>query len=267
MGSDNLQNAPTLTALEALLQQVETAPASVLLLDYDGTLAPFHVDRNRAYPYPGVVPLLESIVQSGRTKVVIISGRPLTELQKLLAPISSLEMWGSHGMERRLSDGTYRCAELSEDDENLLEEAERRIAAAGLLSHAEIKLGGIAVHWRGLQPDQAGQVLRLALREWESLPEKSGLKLLQFEAGLELRVAHPNKGDAVRAVLEDMGSDVPSAFLGDDLTDEDAFRVLNEQGLSILVRDEYRQTTAAAWIKPPHQLIDFFERWLGSVSK
>jgi trehalose 6-phosphate phosphatase len=237
-----------------------------LLLDYDGTLAPFHVDRSRAFPYPGVVPLLESIVRSGRTKVVVISGRPVIELQNLLAPIRSLEMWGSHGLERHLTDGSYRCARVSADDKNLLVEAKRRITAAGLLQHAEIKLGGVAVHWRGLPSDGAREVQRLALQEWTSLAGGSGLKLLQFEEGIEIRVAHPDKGDAVRSVLADLASDIPCAYLGDDLTDEDAFRVLGDRGLSILVRDEYRQTTAQAWIKPPDQLLDFLERWLGCVS-
>lgn len=262
-----MQNVGISTALETLLQQVGEASASVLLLDYDGTLAPFHVDRNRAYPYPGVVPLLESIVERGKTKVVIISGRPLTELQRLLAPISSLEMWGSHGMERQLSDGSYHCAEVSDEDQKLLAEAEKRITAAGLLSHVELKLGGIAIHWRGLPPAEAGHVQRLAVEAWSSLAERSALKLLQFEAGLELRVARPDKGDAVRSVLADLEQHVPIAYLGDDLTDEDAFLVLNEHGLSILVREEYRQTVAGAWIKPPQQLVDFFERWLSSVSK
>lgn len=262
-----MQNVAISTALEAFFQQVGESPASVLLLDYDGTLAPFHVDRNQAYPYPGIVPLLERIVQRGKTKVVIISGRPLSELQRLLAPINSLEMWGSHGMERQLGDGQYRCVEVSEEDAKLLAQAERRITAAGLLSHVELKLGGIAIHWRGLPPEEADRVQRLTAKAWTPLAESAALKLLQFEAGLELRVARPDKGDAVRSVLADLEQHVPIAYLGDDLTDEDAFRVLNEHGLSILVREEYRQTVAGAWIRPPQQLIEFLERWLASLSK
>ena len=45
------------------MKQLTAAPASVLLLDYDGTLAPFHTERHRAYPYPQVIPLLESILK------------------------------------------------------------------------------------------------------------------------------------------------------------------------------------------------------------
>src|ERR1700682_5121679 len=71
---------------------------------------------------------------------------------------------------------------------------------------------------------------------------KSGLKMLQFEAGLELRVAHPNKGDAVSSILEGLPPDVKVAYLGDDLTDEDAFHTLTNRGLTVLVRRAFRET-------------------------
>ena len=52
----------------------------VLLLDYDGTLAPFHPDRFQARPYPQVAELLQAIIDAGRTRLVIISGRALADL-------------------------------------------------------------------------------------------------------------------------------------------------------------------------------------------
>ena len=91
---NSLRDSVTTSLLDAFLQQVKTAPSSAVLLDYDGTLAPFPVDRNRAFPYPGAISILEKIAQSGRTKVIIISGRPIVELRALLAPMSNLEMWG-----------------------------------------------------------------------------------------------------------------------------------------------------------------------------
>jgi trehalose-phosphatase len=249
-------------SLDAFLQQLKMAPSSALLLDYDGTLAPFHVDRSRAFPYPEAVALLEEIVQSGRTKVIIISGRPILELQALLAPMNNLEMWGTHGLEHQLSDGSYSCAQINEEDAMALTKAKEWIVTAGLFSRAEIKLGGIAIHWRGLPLAEARSVQSLALDGWTKVAEQSGLKLLQFEAGLELRGSHPDKGDAVRSILADLEPHAPVAYLGDDLTDEDAFRVLNGQGLTVLVKATYRETIADIWIRPPQELIDLLERWL-----
>jgi trehalose 6-phosphate phosphatase len=261
-----LHNSVTAGLLDAFLQQLKTAPSSALLLDYDGTLAPFHVDRNRAFPYPGVISILEKIALSGRTKIIIISGRPIVELRALLAPMNNLEMWGTHGLERQLSDGNYSCVPINEQDAVALAQAQEWIVAAGLLSRAEIKLGGIAIHWRGLSPAEAESVQSLTLDGWTRIASQSQLKLLQFEAGLELRVSHPDKGDAITSILADLEPRTPVAFLGDDLTDEDAFRVLTGQGLTVLVKDTYRETNADIWIRPPQELIDLLERWLINIS-
>jgi trehalose-6-phosphatase len=51
------------------------------------------------------------------------------------------------------------------------------------------------------------------------------------------------------------------AYLGDDLTDEDAFRALKGKGLSVLVRKESRTTEADCWLKPPDELLDFLKKW------
>ena len=252
--------------LDTFLQQLKTAPSSALLLDYDGTLAPFHVDRNRAFPYPGAISILEKIVRSGKTKVIIVSGRPIVELRTLLAPMNNLEMWGTHGLERQLSDGSYSRVQINEEDPVALIKAQEWIVAAGLLSRAEIKLGGIAIHWRGLPPAEAKSVQSLTLDGWTKIAEQSRLKLLQFEAGLELRVSHPDKGDAVTSIIANLEPHAPVAYLGDDLTDEDAFRVLNGYGLTVLVKDTYRETNADTWIRPPQELIDLLERWLISIS-
>ena len=260
-----MQPSETTTELTAFLQQIRVAPESVLLLDYDGTLAPFHVDRSLAYPYHGVVSLLDSIMRRGKTRVIIISGRPIVELRTLLTPLADLEMWGSHGLERQLSDGSYNRVQVSEEDALSLKEAEEWVVAAGLLSTAEIKLGGIAIHWRGLPPAEARKIQALAQDGWTPLSERSGLKLLQFEAGLELRVSHPDKGDAVESILADLHTEVPMAYLGDDLTDEDAFQVLSGRGLPILVRADYRETIARAWLRPPKELIAFLEQWQSDV--
>jgi trehalose 6-phosphate phosphatase len=66
----------------------------------------------------------------------------------------------------------------------------------------------------------------------------------------------------VRTILSEVGPDVPVAYLGDDSTDEDAFRVLNDRGLTVLVRPTYRFTAAQMWLRPPDELIQFFTDWV-----
>ncbi|MDJ0796173.1 MAG: trehalose-phosphatase, partial [Calothrix sp. MO_167.B12] len=70
-----------------------------------------------------------------------------------------------------------------------------------------------------------------------------------------------NKGTAVNSIIENLEEDVVIAYLGDDKTDEDAFKALHGKGLSILVREKFRKTGAELWIKPPGELINFLTKW------
>ena len=262
-----MQSVSVNNILSDFLDHLGAAPVSVLMLDYDGTLAPFQVDRDHAYPYPEVVPVLERIVQCGKTRVIVITGRPVGEIKTLLRPLDKLEVWGSHGMERLLPDRTFRQMEIDNETMAVLSRAEEWVIAAGLRSRAEIKPGGIAIHWRGLPDDEVADIKDRVRQGWSPFAERPGLKLLKFEAGLELRVAHPDKGDAVAAILADAEPSAEIAYLGDDLTDEDAFRALRGRGLPILVRAEYRETSAEAWLRPPNELVGFLNQWLNRTQE
>jgi trehalose 6-phosphate phosphatase len=232
-----------------------------LLLDYDGTLAPFQADRYKAYPYPGIIPILDRIIQTGRTKVSIVSGRPINEIQSLLGPLQNLEIWGAHGLEHISASGVYARATVDPEVVAILQQAEDWLRRSGLLSTAEIKPGGIAVHWRGLALTKAEDILSSIQEGWSRFNEVASVKFLLFDGGIELRTTHPDKGDAINAILSNAPSNAAIAFLGDDLTDEDAFRALSNCGLSILVRSEYRATMANVWLQPPHELIEFLNLW------
>jgi trehalose-phosphatase len=242
------------------LEQLRSAPARVLLLDYDGTLAPFCADRNRAFPYPEVPPLILRIMRSG-TRVVLISGRPVGEIIQLSGIRPQPEVWGSHGLERLKADGQYEVSSVPVHKDYLLA-AEAMLRDAGLENQIEVKPGGVAVHWRGLDPAKAEKLAREVPRLWKPLLERAPLRLLEFDGGLEIRVAGPGKGDAVRAILKESGPGAVVAYLGDDQTDEDAFHALKGNGLTALVRPQSRPTAADIWLQPPHELLQFLEEWL-----
>jgi len=262
-----MQDARRTSIVADFMNQLNHTPTSALLLDYDGTLAPFQTERDHAYPYPGVVPILDRIIRSGRTRVVVISGRPVHEVRVLLGSLNNLEIWGAHGLEHLLADGTYRQSTIDSEILTVLEKARRWAETKGFASLIETKPGGIAIHWRGLTDSEIEKTQALTQEEWSSFVGQPGLKLLRFDGGLELRTSRPDKGDAVAAILKESDMmNAPVAFLGDDLTDEDAFQALEGRGLSVLVRPEYRETSANAWLRPPHELISFLEQWLSSLS-
>jgi trehalose-phosphatase len=253
--------------LEPFLRKVAKAPESALLLDYDGTLAPFQSQRDQAYPYPGVALLLQEIVRDRRTRVVVISGRDATEVLPLLNVHPSPEVWGVHGLQRLKPDGSTEMPQLDERTLEGLSDAERWLGYQELLHTAEFKAGSIAVHWRGLS-DNDTEALRARVRlGWRPIAKQRHLDLLEFDGGLEIRARAADKGEAVRAFLEEIGADAPIAYLGDDTTDESAFKALQGRGLTILVRPKWRTTSAQFWLKPPEELLDFLSLWLKSCAQ
>jgi trehalose 6-phosphate phosphatase len=130
--------------VDDFLESVARAPRSVLLLDYDGTLAPFEVDRQKAMPYAGVSNLLQQIIDSGRTRMVIVTGRDAREISQFLRLRPMPEIWGSHGLQRLLPDGTCEMPEIPADVAEVLDDARRWLDYQGLHDLAEIKPGSIA---------------------------------------------------------------------------------------------------------------------------
>ncbi len=248
----------------AFAMRLVDAPQRVLLLDYDGTLAPFAPDRVNAFPYSGVPRLLEQIMNTTGTRVVVISGRPARDVPRLVGINPAPEVWGSHGLERLHPDGRYEMPEIQGDVLACLERVAAELEFRGLRQVTEMKPAAIAVHWRWLPSSKLEEVKATAYRVLSRGTGNPALRLELFDGGLELRIRGPNKGDAVRTIVSEMDSDVPVAYLGDDVTDEDAFRALCGKGLSVLVTPKYRFSAAQIWLKPPDDLIRFLHDWLSA---
>jgi trehalose-phosphatase len=240
----------------------------LLLLDYDGTLAPFRVNRFTARPWAGVRELLAKIQRQGRTRLAVITGRPAEEIAPMLELDPPLEVWGLHGAERLWPDGRRELEEAPEPTLARLEELKRQLRRDSLGGLFEDKANGAVMHWRGASRKKAEQIEQRTRELFEPLARLEGLALLEFEAGLELRTGR-NKGGAVEAILAENGAAGPVAYLGDDLSDEAAFRVvqrLGTRGISALVRPEWRESAAEIWLQPPVELKEFLGRWLLAVS-
>jgi trehalose-phosphatase len=250
----------TQSQIREFIRTVAQSSQSALLLDYDGTLAPFSVDRQCAVPYPGIIHVLQEIVDTGRTRLVIVTGRDAHDIDPLLDIRPFPEVWGSHGLQRLRPDGTVEMPELDPKALQALEDAERWLSYQGLHHMAEPKPGSVAVHWRALDENSAIQLRGRILLGWFPIAERGSLTVLEFDGGLELRVPDKDKSDAVRTILQEIGPGVPAAYLGDDVTDELAFRAM-QRGLTVLVRGEPRKTAARAWLRPPEELLQFLGQW------
>ena len=211
--------------------------------------------------------MLNSILQVAETRLVIITGRWIKDFLPLLELEKQPEVWGSHGMERLKSDGSYEIASMDERSLSGLVATDEWIEAIGFSNHCEKKPGSIAIHWRGLSESEIFSIKEQVKPKWSLIADSWGLKLEEFNGGLEMRVPGRDKGYAVKTILQEMVQDYVAAYLGDDSTDEDAFNAIKSKGIGVLVRKELRPTAADLWIKPPEELIAFLSNWLVESQK
>lgn len=241
-----LANLPSVWDREQEIRRTLSGKAQVVFLDYDGTLTPIVQDHTQALL---AADMRAAVAALGRhCTVVIVSGRDLGRLQELV-DLDSVWYAGSHGFEiagpQGSDEGLQKGAEFLAE----LDDAERELRErlAGVEGHAvERKQFSIAVHYRQLAPGAVGglrSMLDELLAEHPRLHLGHGKKVFEIRPAIEW-----NKGRAVLWVLERIAPgrpDVVPVFVGDDLTDEDAFQVLAGRGLCIAVRhDESRQSAA-----------------------
>jgi trehalose-phosphatase len=211
--------------------------------------------------------LLKRIESQGRTRMAVVTGRPAAEIGPMLGLESALEVWGLHGAERLYPDGRRELEQAPPAVQKKLDELRESLRRDSLGGLFEDKANGVVMHWRGATHKKAEEIERRTRELFEPLAHMEGLALLDFEAGVELRAGR-DKGGAVEAILAEEGGSEPVAYLGDDLTDEAALRVverLGPRGLGVLVRRAGRETSAGVWLRPPGELRWFLDRWAGAV--
>ncbi len=246
-----------------LWRLVSLAHHRLLMLDYDGTLAPFHVTRELALPLPRSLELVGAIAAEPHTSVAVVSGRSLSEVGRLLGPLP-VTLVGEHGWEMRQRDGSVLQHPVSAASVEILDRAERTARDRGMGGLLERKRTGLVLHTRGV----AGGGLARELEDqtwtaWQTLAEgEEKVRLQRIDGGIELRVCGWNKGTAVLSLVSQSPEDTLAVFLGDDVTDEDAFEAVQGFGFGVRVGESDRRTVAAAHLPTCASVADFLEEWL-----
>lgn len=256
------------TAQEAqkrFFSRVADAPGSLLISDYDGTLAPFQKDKMQAFPYVGLQERLLQMLALPRIRLVFVTGRPATELRELLSVADHVEIWGAHGWDHIDAAGNYFAFSLTAEQKEILEKIQSVLVERGYEGALERKPASLAVHWRGAAQEEQQRLEGLTRVLASQYASAASFETMPFEAGIEIRCTGRTKADAVRNILEEGPSGTVAAYLGDDRTDEDAFPVVKKNGIAILVRPEVRESQADFWMCPPGDVINFFDHWIDSA--
>jgi len=231
-----------------------------MFFDYDGTLTPIVSRPELAYMSEVMRQTVNALAR--RCAVAVVSGRDRADVQKLVQ-LDSIFYAGSHGFDIAGPGGQHMQQTEGEAFVPLLRKAEAEVRAKlGGMEGAlvESKKYAFAVHYRLVaeaeQPRLAEAVETVA-KAYPELRQKGGKMVYEILPRMEW-----DKGKAVNWLLKALeldSADVLPFYLGDDLTDEDAFAVLQGRGIGILVADEPQETKAAYVLKDVEEVKRFLD--------
>lgn len=209
----------------------------LVALDFDGTMAPF-VDRPEdARALPAAAEAFAALGEAEGTATALISGRDLLSLRAAAQPGPRVLLVGSHGAElwapeELAPDGA--AIELDDAQTRLLTTLGSRleeVTAAHPGTTLEHKPAGVVLHVRQAEPQVGAAALRVARDRLEDL---EGVTLGDGKNVLECSVVHADKGAGLSWLRDVVDADAV-LFVGDDVTDEDAFAVLGRGDLGVKV--------------------------------
>jgi trehalose 6-phosphate phosphatase len=223
------------------LQQFAWSRALVAF-DFDGTLAPIVADRDAACMRPRTKRLFAQVCTLYPT--VVISGRSRADVARRLGGARVRAVIGNHGLEMGVR--ARRATELNEA------RAALQAAAAAMPGlDIEDKLQSLAVHYRKVRGRRAALVALLKALQSVEAPLRIVPGVLVLNV---LPAAAPNKGDALLALRARTRTDV-ALYVGDDVTDEDVFR-LDQPGRLLSVRVGRSASSSAAYFLRDQTEID-----------
>jgi len=260
IGTPRLPHART--RLDAWTERWRRSGRMVLLLDFDGTLAPI-VERPETARIPQETrDALERLSEAQGTAIAVVSGRSLLDARHRVG-LPALAYAGNHGMEI-YGAGIHRVHEGAAEARPSLDLAAARLTAElrdvpGAI--VENKRLTLSVHYRMVERARVKEVRRRVLA---AVQERADLRTAEGEEVLEVRPRVDwHKGRAVEFLLEvlQVGEDALVLYLGDDATDEDAFRALRGWGAGeaegIVVADPPPPGTAAhCYLRDPDEVGD-----------
>ena len=249
-------------SLDDRLAQQARAPQLLVACDYDGTIAPLVDDPMSAHPRRETVVALRALAELPQTNVAVISGRSLRDLATLSRLPPEIHLVGSHGSEFDIGFGRGldpEAAALRRQVEEMLQEIADQCPGSVL----EPKPAAVAFHHRGASDaDSAAAIARI-----DAGPAAlDGVHVRKGNQVVELAVLNTDKGTALEAIRNQVGASAV-VFIGDDVTDEDAFATLAGPDVGVKVGPgdtvaEFRVPDTVAVSQRLAELAELRREWL-----
>ena len=234
-----------------------------LFLDYDGTLTPIVKRPEDALLSDEMRAALEKLAE--HFPVAIVTGRDKEDVESLVG-IEHLIYAGSHGY---IITGPDELFMEHPDSKSIIprldkieKELKRRLENNTEGTQIDRKRYAIGVHYRNARPEDEATVFEIVhdmIKKYPGHKTGEGKKILEVKPDIDW-----HKGKAVNWILDALKlskkQDVMPVFIGDDITDEDAFLALKDKGVAILVGGHGKPTYAPYTLKNVFQVRMFFEK-------
>ncbi|KAG4121688.1 hypothetical protein ERO13_D11G222900v2 [Gossypium hirsutum] len=270
-GSWNLHHPSALEMFEQIID-ASKGKQIVMFLDYDGTLSPIVEDPDRAFMSNKMRRTVRKLAKCFPT--AIVSGRCRDKVYKFVK-LAELYYAGSHGMDIKGPKKRSKTDKVTEHvlfqpaneflpmiDEVYKQLVETTKSTPG--AKVENNKFCLSVHFRCVDEkkwSELAQQVNSVLKEYPKLRLTQGRKVLEIRPTIKW-----DKGKALEILLESLGfancTDVFPVYIGDDRTDEDAFKILRDrgQGFGILVSKYPKDTNASYSLQEPDEVMDFLQR-------
>ena len=246
------------TRCEAAITRLASTERLLVALDFDGTLAPLvdrpedarATDRSRA--------AIERLAAADDTRVAIVSGRALESLGEVASPPDGTLLSGSHGVELQL-DPAGVTIDLRDSELAKLERlsSHRRGGRGGCrrrVDRAQAR-GPRPAHARGSARPPARRCSTSARDKVEA--ELLGITVRTGKAVLEFAVRSSDKGESLTRLRQHVGA-TATIYVGDDVTDEDAFAALDDDDVGVKVGQG--KSIATYRVRSPEDVAELLER-------
>jgi len=267
-GDRRMSTLPDALQSYAQIAAVVAARRPAVLLDFDGTLSAIVNEPDAATLIDGAADALKAL--AARCDVAVLSGRDLADLVPRIG-LPGIWYAGSHGFELTAPNNITQRNETAASAVDVLEQtaAELRERFADLDGvHVEHKRFAVAVHYRNAAPEAVHQVTATV----HTIGWRRDLRVTMGRKLIELRPDIPwDKGKMLRWILHQIDGPDPllPIYIGDDLTDEDAFDAVRRDGIGIVVRhdeDGDRPSAARFALDGPDAVCQFIERLAQDVA-
>jgi len=255
---------------ESCASRIRAASHILLLSDYDGTLTPIVGRPDEAILSPTVREKLSALARKPTFSVGIISGRSLSEAKALLR-VEGIYYAGNHGLEIE-GPGLKFIHPAAKAAEDTIKDLARQFSVKlGSMEGVIVEDKGLSlsVHYRLVkkgEENEVAEIFRQVTSPWlrdGKIRVTSGKKVWEVRPPIDW-----HKGKAVETIMKELevilgGGQWLTIYLGDDTTDEDAFRVIHRpQGWSIFVGGENPSSKADYFLNSTSEVEDLLSRLL-----